>query len=191
MGCLAGPVVVCAVSCTAAFYSRAHTQLRAVRDSKLLSAKQRETYATVLRATPGLQYALAFCYPKTIDRINIYQAARQAMRRAVSKLKNNSPLIVLVDGPTKIPKLPHPQMAIVKGDCRVFTIACASIIAKVYRDRMMLNYAKHYPAYGFEAHKGYGTALHLSRLAKYGTSPLHRQSFAPVAALRAISRDKT
>jgi len=217
MGCLAGPVVVCAVSLTAKFYKKDHVGLRLLRDSKLLSPKLRESYFENLQKA-GIKYQLSFCYPKTIDRINIYQAARRAMKRAVLRLVNskhgarsskqirNSKIsnlkhsdlnivsnsgcrvsdfqpIVLVDGPYPIAGLGMPQRAIIKGDQRVFAIACASIIAKVHRDRMMVRYAKRFPEYGFEKHKGYGTKLHVANLVNFGPTEIHRRSFAPVGQM--------
>ncbi|MEK7154420.1 MAG: ribonuclease HII, partial [Patescibacteria group bacterium] len=135
----------------------------------------------------------ARCLPKTIDKINIYQATRLAMRRAIRKLvyrkqRPKTPnlklkTIVLVDGKTKIAGLDIPQMAIVKGDRKVFSIACASLIAKVARDKMMKKYAKKFPNYGFERHKGYGTKFHQAQLAALGPSKIHRRSFRPVAKL--------
>src|SRR3989344_8436336 len=163
MGCLAGPVVVCAVAMTSQFYKKVHKKLRWVRDSKLLQAKQREKFSVELLKEKDLVYALAYCYPKTIDRLNIYHASRLAMKKAIQKLPvTNYKLrsIVLVDGRGKIPGLAMEQLPIVKGDCKVFAIACASIIAKVHRDKMMVRYAKKYPGYGFERHKGYGTKYH-------------------------------
>ena len=132
-----------------------------------------------------LVYALAYCYPKTIDKLNIYNAARYAMRQAIKKLKPNLDLksIVLVDGKTKIKELDMEQQAIIKGDRKVFAISCASIIAKVFRDRMMNKYAKKYPGYGFEKHKGYGTKYHRSQLISLGPCEIHRKSFAPVSKL--------
>lgn len=202
MGCLAGPVVVCAVSFSREFYTKPSLNLSPIRDSKLLSPRQRESCAKELLKTPDLRYQISYCYPQTIDKINIYQAARKAMRRAVQRLANhesgirnydrklnpnsqfiihNSKTIVLVDGPTKIKNLNVPQLPIIRGDRTVFAIACASIIAKVHRDRMMARYAKKFPQYGFERHKGYGTRLHVAMLAKHGPTTIHRQSFAPVA----------
>ncbi len=108
------------------------------------------------------------------------------MKRAVKKLLTTNyslQTIVLVDGKTEIADLKIPQMAIVKGDRKVFAIACASLIAKVARDKMMKKYAKKYPDYGFERHKGYGTKLHQAQLAALGPCKLHRRSFAPVAKL--------
>lgn len=180
MGCLAGPVVVCAVAITNSFYNKHHKKLRWIRDSKLLQPKQREKFSDALLKEKDLVYALAFSYPKTIDKLNIYQAARQAMRKAIEKLTTNDiqlKNIVLIDGKTKIKGLAREQMAIVKGDRKVFAIACASIIAKVYRDKMMDKYAKKYPGYGFEKHKGYGTKFHQAQLASLGPCDIHRRSF--------------
>ncbi len=186
MGCLAGPVVVCAALFNKKFFRKTHKKLRWLRDSKLLLPRQREKFVSELLKEKGLKFQTAGCLPKTIDKINIYQAARLAMRRAIKKLYSKpytlNP-IVLVDGKTEIAGLKIPQMAIVKGDRKVFAIACASLIAKVARDKMMKNYAKKYPNYGFEKHKGYGTKLHQVQLAVLGPCKIHRRSFAPVAKL--------
>lgn len=206
MACLAGPVVVCAVLFTKHFFKKAHKKLRRLRDSKQLLPHQREKFFNELIKEKEIKYQLASCSPKTIDKINIYQAARLAMRRAVRKIVasskyqilsgikktqktslNTSYLIrttmVLVDGKTEIEGLQIPQMAIVKGDRKVFAIACASIIAKVTRDRLMVSYAKKYPQYGLEKHKGYPTKLHKTMLAQHGICEIHRKSFEPVAKL--------
>ena len=184
MGCLAGPVVVCAVALTNTFYNKAHKKLKWLRESKLLNAKQRELFSIELLKEKDLVYALAYSYPKTIDKLNIYNAARLAMRRAIIKLTPsvqssvlNIRSIVLVDGKTKIKNLNMEQKPVIKGDRKVFAIACASIIAKVFRDKMMVRYAKKYPEYGFEKHKGYGTKYHQVRLAFLGPCHIHRQSF--------------
>jgi ribonuclease HII len=180
MGCLAGPVVVCAVAMTNQFYKKAHNKLRWVRDSKLIQAKQREILSVELLKEKDLGYALAYSHPKTIDKLNIYGAARLAMKKAIQKLKPNTynlKSIVLVDGKTKINDLKMEQLAIIKGDRKVFAIACASIIAKVHRDKMMTQYAKKYPGYGFEKHKGYGTKQHQTQLAALGPCSIHRKSF--------------
>lgn len=189
IGCLAGPVVVCAAIFHKDFFKKNHTNLTNVRDSKLLNAKQRETYTAHLKKLPGISYAISLTYPEKIDRINIYQAARAAMRRSIKRLVARSgklKTIVLVDGPAKIQKLELPQIAITKGDRKIFAIACASIIAKTYRDRMMTRYAKKFPDYGFELHKGYGTPRHLAALARYGPSPIHRNSFTPVKESKSL-----
>lgn len=180
MGCLAGPVVVCAVSFDPKFYGESHKKLHWLRDSKLLQAKKREEFANELKKHK-IKFKLSFCYPKTIDNLNIYQTARFAMKRAIGKLRDkktiNKKTIILVDGPSKIRGLDTEQLAIVKGDRKVFAIACASILAKVFRDRMMKRYAKKFPGYGFEKHKGYGTKHHQAQLTSLGPSPIHRRSF--------------
>jgi ribonuclease HII len=202
MGCLAGPVVVCAVLLGKNFYNKSSDSYKGLMESKSLSAKRREYFYNKLTGDKDLRYRISLCYPKTIDKINIYQASRLAMRRALARLvykhlstqvrkKTNLRTyalmhlctIVLVDGPHKIPKLNAEQIPIVKGDRKIFVIACASIIAKVYRDRMMDRYSKKYPEYGFEKHKGYGTKCHKEQLAVVGPCVIHRKSFNPVAKL--------
>lgn len=185
MGCLAGPVVVCAVGMTNHFYKKVHKKLRWIRDSKLLQPYHREKFAKELTKEPDLVYAISQCSPKTIDKLNIYRAARLAMKKALDKIEPNVKLrsIVLVDGKTKINGVKTEQLPIVKGDRKVFAIACASVIAKVFRDKLMEKYAKKYPGYGFEKHKGYSTARHRARLVLKGPCAIHRKSFAPVAKL--------
>lgn len=180
MGCLAGPVVVCAVAFERKFFNRKHKELNGLMESKLLSAKQREEYSRKLTIEKDMKFQVAYAYPRTIDKINIYQASRLAMRNAIKKLTTNDyelKTITLIDGNKKIPGLKGEQLAIVKGDRKIFAIACASIIAKVYRDKMMVKYAKKYPGYGFEKHKGYGTKYHQLRLASLGPCGIHRRSF--------------
>ena len=205
MVALAGPVVVCAFKFNKKIFQKNHKNLRGLRDSKLLSAKQREKFAASLMNLPGLNFQISLCYPKTIDRLNIYQASRLAMRRAVNKLatrdkrqgtrktiinrlagsscnlQDDPASIVLIDGPRKIDGINLEQISVIKGDRKVFAIACASIIAKVTRDQMMVKYAKRFPNYGFEKHKGYGTKLHIAQLTSLGLSLIHRKSFAPVS----------
>lgn len=185
MGCLAGPVVVCAVAMTNHFYNKHHQKLRWLRESKLLLPHQRERFSEELLKEKDLVYAISSVSSKMIDKINIYQAARLGMKNAIKKLKPNFDLktIVLVDGKTKIKGVDYEQMAIVKGDRKIFAIACASIIAKVHRDRMMTRYAKKYPGYSFEKNKGYGTKYHQARLTTLGPCEIHRKSFAPLAKL--------
>jgi len=195
MGCLAGPVVVCATLFNKSFFQKTHKNLFWLRDSKLLLPNQRKVFSDALKQD-NVRYELTYCFPKTIDRINIYQAARTAMRRAIQKLqveskkfppKADPPLaekvMVLVDGNKKIHGISFKQQPIVKGDRKVFSIACASILAKVFRDRMMERYAKKFPGYGFEKHKGYSTKLHQARLIELGPSPIHRYSFSRVGKL--------
>ena len=179
MGSLAGPVVVCAVSFSKKFFQKKHKNLYWLRDSKLLSSNQRESFVHELLKEKNLNYRIGYCFPKTIDRINIYQAARLAMRRAVGRLDGEGTkwTFVLVDGPNAIKGLKLKQLPVVKGDRRIFSIACASLLAKVFRDRMMTRYSKRFSEYGFEKHKGYGTKLHRAMLIKHGRSPIHRSSF--------------
>jgi len=202
MGCLAGPVFVSAVVVGKKFFSRRHKNLGWLRDSKLLSKSQREKFFKAIKNEKEIHYEIAFCKPKTIDKLNIYQAARLAMRRAILKIfnyqfsiinelsinqstnsKNKEPkikTIILVDGKTKIKGLDFDQMPIVKGDRKVFAIACASIIAKVMRDKTMMRYSKKFPGYGFDKHKGYGTEYHKAQLVSLGPCEIHRKSFTPV-----------
>ncbi len=180
MGCLAGPVVVCAVAMTNHFYNKHHKKLIGLRESKLLLPHQREKFAQELLKEKDLAYAISSVSPKMIDKINIYQASRLGMSKAIKKLEPVNwklKTMILVDGKTKIKGVDYEQMPIVKGDRKIFAIACASIIAKVHRDRMMMRYAKKYPDYGLEKHKGYGTKLHYAKLASFGPSAIHRQSF--------------
>lgn len=178
-GCLAGPVVAAAVILPlddAACASR----LEGVRDSKQLSRAARESlYDTIM------QYALAVGVGsgavELIDERNILQATRYAMRSAVEQL-SMTPHALLLDA-LLLPDVSLPQRSLIKGDARCLSIAAASIIAKVTRDRLMLQLDKEYPAYGFARHKGYGTEAHLAALREHGASPVHRQSFAPVREL--------
>ena len=193
MGCLAGPVVVCAVAMTNHFYNKHHKKLRRLRESKLLLPHQREEFSTELLKEKDLAYAISSVSSKTIDKINIYQAARLGMKNAIKKLTidySRSPIdeqsfrtIALVDGKTKIKSVDYEQLPVVKGDRKIFAIACASIIAKVHRDKMMSRCAKKYPGYGFERHKGYGTKYHQTQLTALGPCEIHRRSFAPVAKM--------
>ena len=179
MGSLAGPVVVCAASFNKKFFQKKHKNLYWLRDSKLLLPHQREKFVGELLEERNFDYRIGYCFPKTIDRVNIYQAARLAMRRAVSRLNQgrSGNDFILVDGPHEIRGLESKQLPVVKGDRKVFSIACASLLAKVFRDRMMARYAKRFSDYGFEKHKGYGTKLHRAMLVKHGRSPIHRSSF--------------
>lgn len=170
-GPLAGPVVAAAV----AFPSG--VPVPAVNDSKQLTAARRDELYELLLAMPGIRYGIAELDPAEIDRINILQASRQAMRLAVRQIMPID--FLLVDG-LPVPGFDIPALALVKGDARSASIAAASIIAKVYRDRRMDELAVVYPEYGFEQHKGYGTALHLEALRRHGPCPQHRRSFAPV-----------
>jgi ribonuclease HII len=178
-GPLAGPVVAAAVSFPADWISRGiPAGLIGLNDSKQLTAVQRETFFEVLTAGGSVQFEIVRIDAETIDSINILQATHRAMNQALAQLQPQ-PEHVLVDGP-RVKSLCFPQVALVKGDARSFTIAAASILAKVTRDRLMLEYDRQFPAYGFAAHKGYGTARHLAALSEHGPCPIHRRSFAPL-----------
>ncbi len=175
-GCLAGPVVAAAVVLDPAKIPAG------LNDSKKLSAIQREKLYAQLVATGGcFDFSQGVIDASTVDRINILEAAREAMRMAVNTL-NLQPGHVLIDG-LPVPNFPHPSTALVGGDGRSLSIAAASIIAKVTRDRIMIAYDKEFPIYGFARHKGYATREHRDMLREYGPCPIHRRSFAPVAQL--------
>ncbi len=177
MGCLAGPVTVCAVIIHKDFYTRQYRELGWLRDSKLLQSHQREKYSAELMRNQHIRYTVHSCTPAMIDKLNIYQASRYAMKQAIKKLAPPDQSFILVDGPRIIKDITHTQQAIIKGDRHIFAIAAASIIAKVHRDTLMIAYAKKYPDYGFEQHKGYGTTFHRQQIQKLGPSILHRKSF--------------
>ncbi|MFC7408325.1 ribonuclease HII [Hydrogenophaga atypica] len=171
-GPLAGPVVAAAV-----ILDDLHP-IAGLADSKKLSPAKRERLYDEIRAK-ALCCSVAEASVEEIDRLNILQATLLAMRRAVEGLRLK-PAKVLVDG-NRLPPLPMLAEAIVKGDSKVAAISAASILAKVTRDRWCAQYHAEFPAYGFDGHKGYGTAEHLSALRLYGPCPQHRRSFAPVA----------
>jgi ribonuclease HII len=171
-GPLAGPVVAAAVILPEGF---GHSRLN---DSKKLSEKVRNEIFEELSRDSGVLSSVVEVSPEEIDRLNILRATHEAMRRAVLDL----PVAVghaLIDG-LPVKPFPCPQTALVGGDGLSLSIAAASVFAKVFRDRRMLELDASYPQYGFAKHKGYGTALHLARLQQYGPSPVHRRSFAPV-----------
>lgn len=177
-GPLAGPVVA---ACAVFDFSSpwALDELALVRDSKTLSAKQRAKLFSLIKER-AVAVEIGVVSHKIIDQINILQASLLAMRTSVDKL-SVKPDFVLVDGRFSIPKLSLPQTAVINGDALIFSVAAASIIAKVSRDYLMAEYDKTYPGYGLALHKGYGTKLHLERLAALGPSPIHRLSFKPIA----------
>ncbi|OGF13614.1 MAG: ribonuclease HII [Candidatus Eisenbacteria bacterium RBG_16_71_46] len=171
-GPLAGPVVAAAV-----MLDRAGCW-DGLNDSKQLPAEARELlYARVTQEARA--FAWAVLGPRAIDRINIRRASLEAMRRAVARLRL-VPDVVLVDGVDTVPGLSCRQHAVIGGDARLLSIAAASILAKVVRDRIMTRLDRVWPAYGFARHKGYGTPEHLEALGRLGPCPLHRYSFAPV-----------
>ncbi len=171
-GPLAGPVVAAAV-----ILDRG-SRWDGLNDSKQVSAETRDTlYARVLAEARA--FAWAVLGPRAIDRLNIRRASLEVMRRAVARLRV-TPSLVLVDGHDAVPGLWQPQQALVDGDARMLSIAAASILAKVVRDRIMERLDSVWPGYGFARHKGYGTPEHLTALARLGPCALHRYSFTPV-----------
>jgi ribonuclease HII len=148
-------------------------------DSKKLSARRREALAQEIRRR-AVAWAVASATVEEIDRLNILQAALLAMRRAVAAL-DPVPESIVVDG-LQVPRVAMPARAVVRGDATVPAISAASILAKVARDAAMLELHAAYPDYGFDRHKGYGTALHLAALRTLGPTAAHRRSFAPVRA---------
>jgi len=153
-----------------------------VTDSKMLTPERREALAERIR-DEAVSWALGRATVAEIDELNILQASLLAMRRAVEAL-SIQPTLVLVDG-NRLPKWPYEARAIVKGDLTEPSIGAASILAKVQRDAEMLALHEHYPAYGFDRHKGYPTKAHLAKLTSIGVSPVHRRSFGPVRRLLA------
>ena len=172
-GPLAGPVVAAAVILPAGF---SHPD---IRDSKRLTAAQRERLVPVITGV-AIAWAVAESPEGEIDSVNILQATLRAMERALAALAV-APDYLLVDGPT-FPKVLVPGEGVVRGDRRVACIAAASILAKVHRDRLMREHHERWPVYGFDRHKGYGTAAHLRALAAHGPCPIHRRSFRGVQA---------
>ena len=168
-GPLAGPVFAAAV------VLHKGQIIEGANDSKKLTEKKREALFDVI-IEQAADYCIASVDEKTIDEINILQATYLAMFRAVSGLKRQ-PDMCLIDGNRQPPQIEIPCRTIVKGDALSMSIACASILAKVSRDRFMLGLDQEYPQYNFAKHKGYGTALHIELLRKYGASPVHRRSF--------------
>lgn len=167
-GPLAGPVVAAAV------IMPENCPLLYVNDSKKLNAAKREELFDQIM-DQAVSVGVGMASPGRIDEINILQATYEAMREAVSQLEPVPEL--LVNDAVVIPQISMPQKAVIKGDARCYSIAAASIIAKVTRDRMMEQYDKLYPEYGFAGHKGYGSAAHIAALKEYGPCPIHRHSF--------------
>ncbi|MDE2989004.1 MAG: ribonuclease HII [Chloroflexota bacterium] len=176
-GPLAGPVVTAAVSLP---LDRRPAWLSELRDSKQLSARQRELLAPQIREG-SLQWALGWVHASELDEIGMTAALRLACRRALEQLPA-APDVVIADGRDDL-RLAVPTEMVVKGDASVASIAAASIIAKTARDAWMITLDEQYPGYGFARHKGYGAPEHLRALEQLGPCPEHRRSFAPVAAL--------
>lgn len=179
-GCLAGPVVACALLFHKPELFPAK-DVRFLRDSKTLSAKQRQRLYRLLQ--PCVIFAAASCSVEEIDQHNILQATMIAMQRAVEalciKISPSYDTIAIVDG-NRAPNLEIPHFCAVQGDQHCVSIAAASIMAKTLRDRLMAQYDVRYPFYGWKTNAGYGTKTHMEGLKKHGVTPLHRQSFRPV-----------
>jgi ribonuclease HII len=170
-GPLAGPVVAAAVILPEGFHSGQ------IRDSKALAPAARRKACSVVEAE-AVSFAVALSTPQEIDEINILQASLLAMRRAVERL-SPPPDFLYVDGTFPVP-WPLSQEPLVGGDARCLSVAAASILAKVARDAMMEEYDRVYPGYGFSAHKGYPTRVHLAALRRLGPCPIHRKTFRGV-----------
>ncbi len=178
-GPLAGPVVVAAVILPRIWIGGGiPRELQDLNDSKQLTAAQREHFFKLLTGTPGLEFALAQADQTVIDTLNILQATHRAMNEALVRLQPR-PGHALVDG-TQVSSLVISQTPLVKGDSRSYSIAAASVLAKVTRDRIMQEADHQWPQYGFGQHKGYPTREHLAALARHGPCPIHRRSFAPL-----------
>ena len=178
-GSLAGPVVSAAVAVPCNMKHEAYS--KRVKDSKLLTSAKREELAPVIKQ--NFITAIGQASEKEIDKLNIHHATLLAMQRAVKKLlklvsSKTSPNFIAVDGKFTFPLLNAPQAAIIDGDNKIFSIAAASIVAKVYRDNLMSGLHKQYPCYGFNQHKGYGTLHHRQMIKKYGLCPIHRKTFS-------------
>lgn len=168
-GPLAGPV------CAAAVIFPIGTEIEGLNDSKKLTEKKREMLFPII-TKKAIAYGIGFASEQEIDEINILNATFLAMRRAVEAL-GISPDLLLIDGNQK-PKIGvGEEVTVIKGDAKSVSVAAASVLAKVSRDRYMLEKAQEYPQYAFEKHKGYGTKLHYEKIAEYGVSPIHRKTF--------------
>lgn len=168
-GPLAGPVVVAAV------IMPKDSMIEGVNDSKKVSEKKREKLYELI-TQEAICYAVGIIDQKEIDKINILNATKKGLTQAVKDLKIK-PQAILVDALTNIDTCGVPYLSIIKGDAKSYSIAAASIIAKVTRDRIMRQWDEIYPQYGFEKHKGYGTAMHIAAIKEYGICPLHRLTF--------------
>lgn len=175
-GPLAGPVV--AAVCMTVDYKLNIRDFKNLKDSKKLSRKQREKFYKIITKNKNIKWGIGRVSEKLIDKINILEASKLAMKKAITRLKKKPDFLIL-DGKMEL-DLPILQKSIVKADEKVFSCAAASILAKVTRDKIMKRYHKKYPRYCFDRHKGYPTKLHLRMLKKYGPCKIHRKSFGPV-----------
>lgn len=184
-GPLAGPVFAAAVVFPCSWLETGlHNKLRGLNDSKQLTEEQREKYFEIICSNPEIRFAIASMDVEMIDRLNIRQAAWRAMQAALDQL-NPRPQHVLVDG-LPIKWLPYAHTALVDGDARSYSIAAASVLAKVSRDRLMRDLDELYPGYGFAEHKGYSTPQHFAAIERLGPCPIHRRSFAPFRPVETV-----
>ncbi len=168
-GPLAGPVVVASVILPE------NSMIEGVNDSKKISENKREKLYDII-LNEAISYGIGIIYQDEIDEINILQATKKGLHDAVSSMQIK-PNVILVDALTGIDTLGIPYKSIIKGDAKSYSIGAASIIAKVTRDRIMMEWDKVYPEYGFAGHKGYGTAKHIEAIKKFGLTPIHRKTF--------------
>ena len=168
-GPLAGPVVVASV------IMPKDSMIEGINDSKKISEKKREKLYDII-LEEAVSYGIGIVYQDEIDKINILQATKKGLTEAVEQMKIK-PNLIMVDALTGIDTLGIPYKSIIKGDAKEYSIAAASILAKVTRERMMREYDEIYPQYGFSGHKGYGTAKHIAAIKEYGPCTLHRKTF--------------
>lgn len=186
-GPLAGPVIAAAVVIQDQL--QFIQQFSKVKDSKKLTVRTRQLLFDQLIHCSFIHYGIGEASVEEIDAVNILNATFLAMKRAVSHLSNTVPVdVVLVDGPVKISGLDLPMIPIVKGDDQSYSIASASIIAKVFRDNLMSKLSLQFPAYKWDKNAGYGTKDHLSALDQYGITPYHRKTYAPVKNLLGLEK---
>lgn len=177
-GPLAGPVVAAAVVFPCEWLQTGlPSKLRGLNDSKQLDAVEREKFFQIITTDAEIRYAIATVDVEMIDRINIRQAAWRGMQMALDQLQPK-PEHALVDG-LRIKWLPYEHTALVDGDAKSYSIAAASVLAKVTRDRLMVEYDRQFPGYGFAEHKGYSTPQHYAAIELHGPCAIHRRSFAP------------
>ncbi|OIO11850.1 MAG: ribonuclease HII [Elusimicrobia bacterium CG1_02_63_36] len=181
-GPLAGPVVAAAVLLP----EKPDASLKGVRDSKKLTPARRRILFDAVRSHAA-RWSVGWAGPREVDRCNILQATFLAMQRALHRLGPvDAADLIVVDGNRVVPGIPTPQRAVVSGDDKSLSVACASVVAKVVRDRWLFALARRHPEYGFERHKGYGTADHMRAIERVGPCPEHRMSFLSKLAQRSL-----